>query len=750
MQDCGGVPDSRRLRRLAASGIAPALVAALLALPPAAQVHAESDGQKPIRVAEVPLPRANPMRAGAADVSAYVAADAGADDPIAALLAGDDTRVTEDSDAPEAGFSPAPVAPPKKVASASKVDLSSVGLRYALKFLDDGDPAAATAAAYALPSPVDTKIIDWLVATSGRDDVPASRIADVWRKLADWPGQTLLQIRFEQALVREDPPAAAVIQAFAGRKPVTDGGTRLLARAYVAAGRKQDAADLVRRYWREQKFTDDMEASLRKEFGSLLTAADYKARLDRLLYEEQSAAALRNAKYLDKNAQALAAFVVAVSDKKAAEKLMAAVPAAKRGDPLYVYSKIRLMRRAEKYSDAAALMLSAPRDPKLIDGDAWWVERRLIARALLDKGDPRTAYKLAAGHSAESSASIAEAEFHAGWFALEFLGDPATAKKHFAVIQSVSSMPLSQSRAEYWLGRAAEKAGDMNEATMQYRRAAAYPTTFYGQLALAKLGVKKLPIAAPTKPDEAVKARFNAREYVQVIRRLDAANRGDKTDIFYRALAEELTDPAELALLAGMAESDGNHQLALQIGKTAASRGLPCDTLAFPTAAIPASAKTRVEKPMVYAIARQESAFNPGAISRAGARGLLQLMPATAKQTAKAVGLPYSQSRLTSDPGYNATLGAAHLGDLFDGFGGSYVMTFAAYNAGSSRVRAWIEAYGDPRDPKVDVVNWIERIPFSETRNYVQRIMENLQVYRARLGQPELTIVGDLKRGKRT
>ena len=197
-----------------------------------------------------------------------------------------------------------------------------------------------------------------------------------------------------------------------------------------------------------------------------------------------------------------------------------------------------------------------------------------------------------------------------------------------------------------------------------------------------------------------------------------------------------------------MAERDGQHQVALQVGKIAAGRGLPVQSLAFPTAAIPPTAKTSgVERPVVFAIARQESAFNPAAISSAGARGLLQLMPATAKEIAKHAGLAYSKARLTSDPGYNATLGAAHLGDLVDTFGGSYVMTFAAYNAGSSRVADWVKQNGDPRDPRVDVVNWIELIPFTETRNYVQRIMENLQVYRVRLGSPALVIEADLRRG---
>jgi soluble lytic murein transglycosylase len=233
-----------------------------------------------------------------------------------------------------------------------------------------------------------------------------------------------------------------------------------------------------------------------------------------------------------------------------------------------------------------------------------------------------------------------------------------------------------------------------------------------------------------------------------VIVDLTAAGYPDRAGIFYRTLADTLTDPGEVTLLARMAEDSGNHQLALQIGKTAASHGLPVDALAFPTTAIPASAQTpSVERSIVFAIARQESAFNPQAISGAGARGLLQLMPATAKSVAKAAGVAYSKDRLTSDPAYNAFLGASHLGTLVNDFGGSYVMTFAAYNAGESRVEEWVRQHGDPRDPKTDVVNWIERIPFTETRNYVQRVMENLQVYRARLGQNALTIDADLHRG---
>lgn len=714
-----------------------ALVAPALLAPGTLDSIAKGAGV--VAAADVPTPRTNPRRAHS-DLS----------DPIAGVISavtGEHHAGFEDSDTPMASF--APVTPAAPAVSKAPADINTIGLRYAIKFLDEGDPAAATAAAYAMPHPVDTKVIDWLVAISGREDVPAAHIAGVWNKLSNWPGQTLLQTRFEQALVRENPPAETVINAMNGRKPVTDSGTYLLANAYLEAGRKKDAAKVVSTYWREERFGSAEEAKFRKSFGNLLTAADYKTRSDRLLYEEQTSAALRNAGYLGKNEQSLAAAVVAVSNGKNAANALAAVPAAMRKDPLYTYARIQYLRRADKFEEATKLMLAAPTDPARIDGDAWWVERRILSRELLDLGDAKTAYRIAAAHSAESSAPIAEAEFHAGWYALEYLGDPITAKRHFAKIHPVSSRPLSQSRADYWLGRAAEKAGNKAEAIRYYRQAGKHPSAFYGQLALAQLGERNLPITPSIKIDKSTRDRFESRELVQVIKRLDSLNRSDRNVIFYRALANELTDPGEIELVAEMAREHGGNQLALQIGKLAAYRGLPVETTAFPTSAIPKSAKTgQVDKSMVYAIARQESAFNPGAISGAGARGLLQLMPATAKSMAKSVGLPYSKARLTTDPAYNASLGAAFLGQLQSSFGGSFVMTFAGYNAGPSRVKTWVERYGDPRDPNVDVVNWIERIPFTETRNYVQRIMENMQVYRARLGSPALTIHTDLKQGR--
>lgn len=630
---------------------------------------------------------------------------------------------------------------------------SQLGLGAALKLIENGQIGKAQALGRMMPDKTNRDIIDWLVAQSGSPDVTVTQITQVTQELPDWPNQALLRRRAEQALTRMKADPQTVINAFGGTAPGSDEGTLLLLRAYAEAGRTKDAAALLRPKWRKDSFSQSTEAAILKEFGSLLTAADHKARMDKFLYDNDAAEGVAMSKLLGGDYVHLAAARAAVirGDKNAGA-LLNKVPARLRKDPGYIYSKVQYLRRGENYRDAAALMLTAPRDgASLVDPDAWWIERRVLSRELLDLGNPKLAYKLVAEHSAESSSNQADAEFHAGWYALRFLNDPATARRHFQAIQAVSSMPLSQSRAEYWLGRAAEAMGDRAEATAQYRLAAAYPTTFYGQLAAGKLGVKQLKLSAPPAANSAIQKRFNSRPMVQAAQRFAAAGYNDRSRAFYIRLSETLTNPAEMALLAQMAEKRGQHQLALQIGKKAYTRGLPVETLAFPTAAIPRSVKTTsIEKSIVYAIARQESAFNPGAVSHAGARGLLQLMPATAKVVAKASGLPYSLDRLTSDAGYNATLGAAHLAKLVDGFDGSYIMSFAAYNAGRSRVLNWVKQYGDPRDPNVDAIDWIERIPFSETRNYVMRCMENLQVYRARLGEPALVINRDLNRGSRS
>lgn len=602
-----------------------------------------------------------------------------------------------------------------------------------------------------LEDPIDRKIADWHLALSGDPAVSSAFITRFATAAPDWPSQDLLRTRAEQALEREDPPAAEVLTAFEGLTPRTVSGTLVLARAHLASGDEVKAQALASRLWRSERLSPVLEKKVLKELGALISPADHKARADMFLYAERTRDALRSASRISADERKLVdARVAVIRRARNAGALLKAVPASQHADAGYIFARIQHLRRAEKHEEAIALMVEAPSDPaEVIDGDEWWIERKLNARKALDLGMADEAYRIAAAHAAESPASRAEAEFHAGWFALRFLHDPVRAKKHFATLEEIGTTPITRSRALYWLGRCEEAAGNHEAAAEHYGGAARYRTAFYGQLAREKLGDSRLGLPAPPTPSPADIAAFRRNELVIAIRRLEAAGFEDRLVPFYRALGETLTSPGELALVHRLAHHSGRRQLALMVAKLALARNVEVDHLAFPTEAIPEDVKVEptVGKPLVYAIARQESAFNPGAVSSAGARGLLQLMPATARATARRVGLTYSPDRLTTDPSYNATLGAAHLDELLERFNGSYILTFAAYNAGPSRSYQWMERYGDPRRSEVDAIDWIERIPFTETRNYVQRIMENLVVYRARFERDTLQVMRDLKRG---
>ena len=491
-----------------------------------------------------------------------------------------------------------------------------------------------------------------------------------------------------------------------------------------------------------------MESLILEEFKSLLTRADHKYRMDMLLYRDRIAQAGR----IDDLANAQSLFkarAAAIRKSPQTPKLLEAVHPVWHDDPSYLFARIEHHRRHREYDDAAALLLKTPRDTEaLINTHAWWVEQRIASRALAEEEDFRTAYRIASNHVATRPADVIEAEWHAGWFALRGFQDGRTASKHFQTVRQTATRPISLARAHYWLGRAAEAGGD-GVAADHFARAARYSATYYGQLAAVRLQRERPAIRYPS-PSDAERSQFAAREAVVAIRRLTELGHANRARPLYFGLARELTSPGELAILTAMAERQGDHSLSLRIGKIAFGRGLDVAALAFPVGVIPADANiSGAGKALAYAIARQESAFDKAAVSKADARGLLQLLPGTAKQVARQHGLAYSEPRLTRDAGYNATLGAHFLGEQISDFGGSYILTFAAYNAGPRRAREWIRDYGDPRGKPLDeVVDWVERIPYTETRSYVQRIMENYQVYKIRLGQrPD--IVGDLRFGRR-
>lgn len=651
------------------------------------------------------------------------------------------------------GFAPSKALPPSlettgAIPRGDRLAAANPQLKSGLDALSDRKGAQAIAIRDRMPAGLDRQMLTWSIAMSGLRDVPAAEIAAAQRQLTGWPGLKSFRANSEKALFRENPAPSAVLSAFGDTAPETTEGTMLLARAHLASGETTRAASLIRTLWRTDALDEAAEDRIMKEFSALLRPTDHRARMDYLMYRDRASQAKRFASLGE--AQSLyRAWAGLNSRAKNVDALIAAIDKSWSKDPALLYIRIENLRRQLRYEEAAKLLEQMPRErDKLVSGRAWWNEQRIIARGLADLGQYREAYRIVSRHVATEATDIADAEFHAGWYALRALNDPQTAGRHLARILEVSNRPLSASRAWYWLGRASEASKD-GKAREHFARAAQHSSTFYGQLAAARIDRPGIQIPYP-KPSADERARFTQRESVQAIARYEAAGHGWRAQSLYRALADQLDSPGELALLSARAEnSSGGHQLSLQIGKTAYARGIDVPALAFPVGVIPASANIAGSgKALAYAIARQESAFNPAAISPADARGLLQLLPSTARGVAARHGIAYQPEKLTRDPGFNATLGAHYLGEQIDAFGGSYIMTFIAYNAGPRKVPEWIERYGDPRGKSIDeVVDWIERIPFPETRNYVMRVMENYQVYKSRLGQ-KTDIVHDLRFGR--
>ena len=597
------------------------------------------------------------------------------------------------------------------------------------------------------PGSVEWKALTWAIAVSGQLGVPASVIADTRKQLADWPGQSILTENLEEALYRENPSPNLVITALGSSKPVSADGAIILARAAIATGDKGRATNVIRALWTGAQMDKATEDKIREEFGALLVKADHVRRMEFLLYRERYDDAARLVEIAD--AQSLYKAFTAVGKKtKGVDKLIKAVDASWQKDPAFLYLQAKRQRQLRNYSAAAKLLEAAPRDAdKMVDPGAWWVEARIVSRGLMDEGNPKRAYKLAAAHLATEQSDIVEAEFHAGWYALRGLDDPKTADRHFKTLLTASPRAHDRARALYWLGRTAAARKDRG-ADGYFRQAAHFPATFYGQLAAARLGDMIAPGAVYTVTD-ADRLAFSARPEIIAISLMEKAGEASRARRLYLALAASLEKPVDLQLLAEKALKDHGSTLALAIGKTALRQGHDPGLAAFPLGAIPETADiSGAGKALAYAIARQESAFNPQAVSPANAKGLLQLLPATARRVANKYKMAYAEEKLTADPAFNATLGSHYLGEQIDTFNGSLIMTFAAYNAGPNRVDQWIKRYGDPRGKSVEAaVDWVEDIPFTETRDYVQRVMENYQVYKILLNQ-KADIVADITAGK--
>lgn len=645
-----------------------------------------------------------------------------------------------------APLSYAPAAPPTE----ADIDLVREGLALARS----GKTEAATDRRDRIRDAAGKKLVEWMILRSDDSAGGFSRYAAFVRANPAWPSVGMLRRRAEARLWQEKLDPQTVRGFFAGQAPAGALGKLALARALMAQGDRAGAQRLVRDAWRHDDFSAALEAQVLEEYGSLISRADHKARMDERLYDDDHDTALRAARRLGAAETAIVQARSAVERKaKNAGALLEAVPPGARAEPGYVFTRAQWLRRNDRLGEAAQLMLSAPRDAEAIGNpDEWWIERRILARKLLDEDNAQAAYRIARDAAApEKENNHVDQQFTAGWIALRFLKDPNTAMRHFARINEFARHPTSRARAAYWLGRAAEAAGRGGEARQHYAAAAQYTAAYYGQLARARLGHDDIAVRPLPALSGVQRAAARNVDLVRAAELLYATGNRDLIITFVADL-ERVGDVGALAAIAEVCARHDDARGMLYLGKDALARGHAFEHFAYPAVGIPkfAALEGSAEKSLVYAIARQESAFNAKAVSSARAMGLMQVTPGTGRLIAKKHGVAFNEKKLLHDPVFNAQMGAAEIGSLVRDYDGNHVLAFAGYNAGRGRVKEWVARYGDPRNPDVDVVDWVERIPFSETRNYVQRVMENMQIYRARFGgKARLAIETDMRGARR-
>jgi soluble lytic murein transglycosylase len=606
----------------------------------------------------------------------------------------------------------------------------------------DAERAAATYA-----DPVALKLVTYyrLLAPGA---ATADEITDFMTQSPDWPNQALLERRRQEAIATDPDLASTLAQC--DRNKLTVPQTMLhCAEALANAGRNAEAAEAARHAWIAG--IGDEPAFLRRWSGAV-GADDTWERFQRFAWHDAAAAA-RQAPRLDPAHRAAAETRLALQrDAPNAEARLAALPTAMRRDPGMMLDHARWLRHADRPADALALWErvgeAAQNDAPADELAGFWTERNLLARRLLHDGDAAGAYALTDRHGRITPEQTLDAEFLAGFIALRRLTDPAAAKRHFITLVELSKAAITQGRAHYWLGRAIAAAG--GDPKPEYQRAAAWPTTFYGQLAALALGDDPSALARritalhdPAYTRDQVLA-FTDREVVRAAAMLVAWSDPHRARSFLMRMDELAPDPADRSLTARFALRLGLPDTAVFVARRMGRDGLLLPEAGWPIAAEPPDGP--VDASVALGLIRQESSFDIGAVSPSGARGLMQLMPFTAQAVAKQIGAATSLVTLTSDPAHNMRLGTAYLREMLDRFDNSLPLATAAYNAGPHRVDEWLAANGDPRTGPIDMLDWIELIPLNETRNYVQRVLENVVVYRARRGESTPTLLAQWTR----
>ncbi|HEY9080763.1 lytic transglycosylase domain-containing protein [Magnetovibrio sp.] len=583
------------------------------------------------------------------------------------------------------------------------------------------------------------RVLVWTYLTAPNTPAKFADIKAFLDSQNGWPKREQMLKRAEETMPSSMSPAEVMAWFDRMGGPVSTSGRVRKAEAQMKLGLKDVALKSIRDIWITGNFTKTQEKQFYRAYRKTITDQDNLDRLERLIWQERFWPARRQIWKVDAKTRKLAVARLWLMKRegnvdKAIADLAKTAPEL-TDHPGLIFERMRWRRRHGRTDDAADLL-------KDFDGvheraDKWWQERAILARSMLQDGQHKQAYDITSRHglTKDDAAEYSEAEWVSGWIALRFLKDPARALKHFENMLSAVSYPISIARGAYWSARAAGELGQKTKANSMLHMAAAHSTTYYGQLARARLGQTIAPHVALSVPSAEETARFNKHPLKRASSLLWEIGLHNRLRALVLQLADSGDTPGWKRMSAAFASTHGRPDLAVRIAKESERAGMPLGELGYPTIDPPHPKNgAKVETPLVLAVIRQESAFYPDAKSHAGARGLMQVMPATAKRVAKDNRLPYSRDKLIKDPNYNLIIGQVYLADMIKQFDGSYPLALAAYNAGPHRVKRWVKTYGDPRAGEIDTIDWVELIPYSETRNYVQRVLENLGVYRAHLG----------------
>ena len=646
--------------------------------------------------------------------------------------------------------------------SYSVSDTDIANLKDFIKHGANGDFADARTAMQKISDPAVKKFALWYSYRVEAPDTTPDQISAFLDDNPLWPSRDTLAESVEDAVFWRESDPQKVLAHFQERRPATGTGKAALGAALIAIGRTAEGNTLMREAWRRHLLTPAIEKRLRIEHKSLLGPEDHLARADYLLAQDNKSrlgAVNRILPLIDKERRpSVKARIAGVERSKRAGSLLSKLEKRDRQQPGVLLARIQYLRRADKDKQAWSLLRSVPKSAEtLIEPKQWWAERDAQIRNALNDGNPKTAYALAKDHGGDlEEEDLSDAEFLAGWIGFRFLDKADAAHKHFLASAAAGGLPKRRARASYWLGRTELALQNERAATARFADAAQHSHTFYGQLAYQMIAAADAKAALRTfvPPTEREIETFAKLDVMKAIIIAQKAKLDSLMPVFLFDLARNLDSAPDMILLCELAIRVAPRHHALRMAKIAMNRSFAVEHYAYP-GALPAfnvlGDQKDIETALVHALTRQESEFNPNTLSSAGALGLMQLLPSTAKEVARSFDVKFEKDKLTRDPAYNVSLGTAFLYQLIRSYDGSYVMALAGYNAGPGRVRQWVRQFGDPREKTVDPVDWIERIPFTETRDYVHKILESAQIYRSRLDREpaRLQLAEDLHRGRK-